>query len=185
MSNKNARIQWMHNRIAAGNYPNEYLLAEKFGISKRQAERDVRFIREELKAPIVYDAKHKGLYYNEEFSLPVTVTTDNDDDYAGITAKFTAAGRAASDETVVQLQIPYTAELEIKDKLAALELKNFVTSSKPRKNLYVCAFHSVELFLGIVMSLNADIKIISPKWLRDRAVSSAEKILRSNKEEEQ
>ena len=73
------------------------------------------------------------------------------------------------------------AELFIPDKLAALELRNFVTSSKPRKHLYICEFHSVELFLGIIMSLNAEIKIISPAWLRERAISSAEKILKSNK----
>lgn len=180
MSKRNKRIQWLHHRIAAGNHPNEYLLAEKFGISKRQAERDVRFMREELNAPIAYSPAHKGLYYKEEFSLPVTITADNDDDYSGITAKFTA-GQGMSDSTMVQLQIPYTAELEIPDKLAALELKGFVTSSKPRKNLYVCAFHSVELFLGIIMSLNSDIKIISPVWLRERAISSAEKILKNNK----
>lgn len=179
MNGRNARIQWLHNRIASGNYPNENLLAQKFGISRRQAERDVSYMKKELGAPVIYSPKHQGFEYSEEFSLPHTVTTGNDDDYSGITAKFTTRG--GNSETAVQLQIPYTAELYIPDKLAALELRNFVTFSKPRKHLYVCEFHSAELFLGLIMSLDSEIKIISPSWLRDRAVSSAEKILKNNK----
>ena len=181
MAKKNDRIQWLHNRIASGNYPNENLLAQKFGISRRQAERDVSYMKTELGAPIVYSPKDQGFYYSEEFKLPSTVTTGNDEDYSGITAKFTKELNTNSNNVAVQLQIPHIAELFIPDKLAALELRNFVTSSKPRKHLYICEFHSVELFLGIIMSLNAEIKIISPAWLRERAISSAEKILKSNK----
>ena len=180
MAKKNDRIQWLHNRIASGNYPNENLLAQKFGISRRQAERDVSFMKSELGAPIVYSPKDQGFYYSEEFKLPPTITSDNNEDYSGITAKFTKEF-SSGNNVAVQLQIPHIAELYIPDKLAALELRNFVTSAKPRKRLYVCEFHSVELFLGIIMSLNSEIKIISPAWLRERAISSAEKILKSNK----
>lgn len=180
MSQRNARIQWLHNRIASGNYPNENLLAEKFGVARRTAERDVNYMKNTLGAPMKYSPAHQGFCYAAEYSLPVTVTTANDDEYSGITAKFTA-GTVSKSNTIVQLQIPYTAELYIPDKLAALELKNFVIASKPRRHMYVCEFHSAELFLGIIMSLDAEIKVISPEWLRERAVSSAEKILKSNK----
>ena len=137
-------------------------------------------MREELGAPIAYDYNAKGFYYTGDFSLPATVTEGNDDDYAGITAKFRGTPAPASDNTV-QLQIPYIAEIETKDKLALLELKSFITSAEPRKHRYVCEFHSVELFLGVVMALGAEIRIVSPDWLRERAVTSAEKMLRANK----
>ncbi len=168
----------MHKRIASGNYPNESLLAERFEISKRTAERDINYMKNVLGAPMLYSPTHHGFTYSEKYNLPVNITTGNDDDYSGITAKFTAGETA--DDTIVQLQIPYTAELYVPDKLAAMELKNFVTSQRPRKNLYVCEFHSIELFLGIIMSLDSEIKILSPEWLRDRAVSAARKILDSN-----
>ena len=180
MSDRNRRIQWMHARIASGSFPNERRISEKFGVSERQARRDIAFMREGLGAPIAYDYTAKGFYYTGDFSLPSTATEGNDDDYAGITAKFRGTPAPASDNTV-QLQIPYIAEIETKDKLALLELKSFITSAEPRKHRYVCEFHSVELFLGVVMALGAEIRIVSPDWLRERAVTSAEKMLRANK----
>jgi hypothetical protein len=72
------------------------------------------------------------------------------------------------------------ASVEVKNKLGVLELKNFITAQKA-KNTYVCEFHSVELFLGVLISINADIKIISPDWLRSRAVESAQRIINNNK----
>ena len=180
MSEKNRRIRWMHARIAAGSFPNERRISEKFGVSERQARRDIAFMREELSAPIAYDYTAKGFYYTESFSLPPTVTDGNDDDYAGITAKF-RGNAAPSAGSNIQLQIPYIAEIETNDKLALLELKSFITSSNQRKHRYICEFHSVELFLGVVMALGAEIRIVSPDWLRDRAVSSAEKMLKANR----
>ncbi len=168
----------MHKRISSGNYPNEMHIAEKFGVTKRTAERDINYMKTALKAPLVYCPLHHGFKYEKKYSLPVNITTGNDDDYSGITAKFTLG--SSPSETTVQLQIPYTAELYIPDKLAAMELKNFVTAQRPRKHLYTCEFHSVELFLGIIMSLDAKIQILAPDWLRERAVSAARKILESN-----
>ena len=170
----------MHARIAAGSFPNERRVSEKFGISERQARRDIAFMREDLGAPIAYNYAAKGFYYTEDFSLPETITEGSDDDYSGITANFRKSGSSASG-SAVQLKIPYIAEIETKDKLALLELNSFITSSSPRKHRYVCEFHSVELFLGIVMALGAEIRIVSPEWLRERAVTSAEKMLKANK----
>ena len=39
--NANERIQWLHKRICDGRYPNAMRLSERFGISHRQAQRDV------------------------------------------------------------------------------------------------------------------------------------------------
>lgn len=182
MNKKNARIQWMHNRIASGNYPNENRLAEKFGVSRRTAERDIYYMKNTLEAPIAFSTKDQGFYYSEEYNLPLSITTGNDDEYAGIKAKFTI-GKVETDKTV-QLQIPYIAELYIPNKLAAMELKNFIVSSKRRKGIYVCEFHSAELFLGIIMSLDAEITVLSPEWLRKKIVSSAEKMLKANEHQD-
>lgn len=177
-NNKTARILWLHDRIISGNYPNAAHIADKFGVSLRQGQRDVEYMKERFGAPIEYDYIHRGFKYSEDFALPSHITDSNDEDFSGIAAKFSGK---AKQKNPVQLQIPYIAELEIPDKLAVLELKNMVIESHPRKHRYVCEFRSAELFIGIIMSMNTSIKIISPKWLRDRAVSSAEKILEANK----
>lgn len=180
MSNRNSRIQWMHARIASGSFPNERRISEKFGVSERQARRDIAFMRDELGAPIAYDYAAKGFYYTKSFNLPAMITDESADDYAGFTEKLSGNPEPAANSTV-QLRIPYIAEIETKDKLALLELKSFITSSSPRKHRYVCEFHSVELFLGVVMALGAEIRIVSPDWLRERAINSAEKMLKANK----
>lgn len=179
MTERSKRIRWTHTRIASGSFPNECRIAEKFGISERQARRDIAYMREKLGAPIEYDYAAKGFRYTAPFELPASVTESNDDEYVGLAAKL-RTGVTESIGGEVQLQIPYMAEIETRDKLALLELKSFITSSSPKKHRYVCEFHSVDLFLGIVMTLNAEIRIVSPDWIRERALSSAEKIIRAN-----
>ena len=175
----NKRIQWLHSKIADGSFPNASRLAEKFGVSHRQAQRDVDFLRNKLGAPIEYDAANRGFKYSAKFSLPYYVTSDNDDEYSGLSGRLGPA--PSTESTVIQLQIPYSAEIEVKNKLGVIELKNFITAQKS-KNRYLCEFHSVELFLGVLISINADIRIISPDWLRSRAVEAAQRIINNNKE---
>ncbi len=176
----NKRIQWLHSRISNGNFPNASRIAEKFGVSHRQAQRDVDFLRAKLGAPLEYDPAHRGFRYSKPFSLPLYITSDNDDEYSGFAGRLAPASRPA-ESTVVQMQIPYTAEIEVKNKLGVIELKNFI-SSQNAKNRYTCEFHSVELFLGVLISINADIKIISPEWLKKRAVEAAQRIIENNKD---
>ena len=80
----NNRIQWLHKKITEYSYPNAMRLAERFNVSHRQAQRDVDFLRKQLGAPIEYDAEHKGFYYTTDFSLPVLLTSDNDESYMGV-----------------------------------------------------------------------------------------------------
>ena len=56
----NNRIQWLHKRIADMRYPNANRLAERFGISHRQAQRDVEYLKNTLGAPLAYNAEHRG-----------------------------------------------------------------------------------------------------------------------------
>ena len=83
-SSAEERIRWLHKRITDGSYPNAVRLSERFGISRRQATRDVEYMRRELGAPVEYDPKRRGFYYSEAFSLPATINTAQADDYVGI-----------------------------------------------------------------------------------------------------
>ena len=184
------RIQWFHTTVQSGGFPNSALLCERFGISTAQAKRDIRFLRAALGAPLQYDALHRGYTYNKAFSLPVALATSNDENFSGLLVNagdelFQDTAVDHADMTVLQLQIPYTAVLEIRDKLAVAELKAYIrhakdSSGKLQKNCYKCEFHSVERFLGSLLSVDADIRIVSPDWLREKLVCAAERIIRIN-----
>ena len=188
----NKRIQWFHKTASSGGYPNTTLLCERFHISLSQAKRDIHFLKETLNAPLAYNAAQRGYYYAAPYSLPVAVTATNDEAFSGLLATAGPADNPAlefcadhADVTFLQLQIPYTAILEIPDKLAVAELKSYIhhaerASKELRKNCYKCEFHSVERFLGILLSIDADVRIVSPKWLREKLVASADRILRMN-----
>ena len=110
--------------------------------------------------------------------MPVLFTSDNDDAY--IPEVFKAERRSlAADESIIQMQIPYSATVEIKNKLTALELSAYIVAKETRDR-YVCEFHSIEKFLGLLLSLEADFRIIEPYWLRERIVRSARRVLGNN-----
>lgn len=70
MSNMH-RIMWFDKHIKAEKFPNRKNLAEKFEISIRQAQRDIDYLKDSLDAPLNYDAKERGYYYEDEtFTLP-------------------------------------------------------------------------------------------------------------------
>ncbi len=172
----NDRIQWFHKRTADMRYPNANRLAERFGISHRQAQRDVDYLKNTLGAPLAYNAEHRGFYYAAEYSLPTYTSDANETDFV---AAVTGNDAVAATREIVQMQIPYTAVLKIPDKLTQLELKQFIVGEESRGN-YICEFHSVELFLGVIFSTEADITILKPDWLRERLVRSAQRVLGCN-----
>lgn len=171
-----SRIQWLHKYIANGRYPNASRLAERFGISHRQAQRDVDMLRTEYGAPLAYSALHRGFYYTEEYALPSYRTNANAMDYM---EAVTGQRNYAAKQEILQMQIPYSAVLRIPDKLTRLELAQFIVGEESRGN-YVCEFHSVEMFLSLIFASEAEITIIKPEWLRRRLVQSAERVLRNN-----
>ena len=77
------------------------------------------------------------------------------------------------------MQIPYSATVEIKNKLTALELSTYIVAKEARDR-YVCEFHSIEKFIGILLSLDADFRLIEPYWLRERIVRAARRVLENN-----
>ena len=65
------RYLWFHERLRAKKYPKIGDLAEKFEISRRQAAREIEFMRLFLGAPIAYSGERGGYFYSEDnFQFP-------------------------------------------------------------------------------------------------------------------
>ncbi len=174
----NNRIQWFHKRIVDMHYPNAGHIAERFSISHRQAQRDLDFLRNTLGAPLAYHAGRRGFYYTEAFSLPTYTATANDMDTVAV---LTGDDGYAAEQEILQMQIPYTAMLRISDKLTRLELRRFIVA-EPARDTCMCEFHSVELFMGVLFALSADIEVLEPIWLRERLQQAAKQILKNHPE---
>jgi predicted DNA-binding transcriptional regulator YafY len=66
------RFIWFDTRVRAGKHPNATLLAAKFEISPKTAQRDIEFMRYRLRCPLEYDSRKRGYYYEDgTFSLPM------------------------------------------------------------------------------------------------------------------
>lgn len=65
------RYLYLHDRLKGKKYPKIGDLADKFEISRRQAAREIEFMRLFLGAPIEYSAERGGYFYaNDNFQLP-------------------------------------------------------------------------------------------------------------------
>ena len=177
----NDRIQWFHKKIAANCYPNAAHLSERFEISHRQAQRDVDYLRRELNAPLAYCSHKKGYYYKDEYVLPLMLESENDADYQAVISGLQAFNDITAARSVIQMQLPYSAVLEITDKMTVMNLRGFIVGEEPHHR-YRCEFPSVELFLGIIVSVDADIRILSPDWLRVKMIDFAKRLLERNLE---
>ena len=60
-----ARLQQLHEEISSGHCPSVQDLAASAGRTTRTIKRDVKALREDFKAPLVYDRQHKGFRYAE------------------------------------------------------------------------------------------------------------------------
>ncbi|MEK4516582.1 WYL domain-containing protein [Paenibacillus sp. FSL H8-0122] len=73
------RIQWFDQQVRQLAYPNSSKLAEQFEISGRQAQRDIEYLTESLRAPLRYVAKQRGyIYEDNSFVLPHLYITDEE-----------------------------------------------------------------------------------------------------------
>jgi predicted DNA-binding transcriptional regulator YafY len=170
------RIRWLHKRIKDGYFPNAKRLAERFGISQRQAQRDVDHLRTELGAPLEFCRLRKGYRYTDDFELGASIEQGDSDDYVDLFA----AAEAGENDEAVQMSIPYTAVLEVSDKLAALGLGRFVKSRAAGSNRYNCEFHNVGFFLGALLAAEAKITVVEPTWLRERLCDALERLAEAN-----
>ena len=144
----NERIQWLHKKICEEAYPSAVDLANKFSISRRQAQRDVDKLKNELGAPINYSYTYNGYYYSKEFSLPYMQAVENDSDLHDVISSMRELEAAKAERGMLQLQLPYTAVLHIPDRTTVVELRSLIIEDLPQRN-YRCEFQSIELFLGI------------------------------------
>lgn len=175
----NDRIQWLHKMITDNCYPNSHDVAERFGISPRQAQRDIEHMRTVLGAPLVYSPAHRGYRYEEPFILPSMLSTENQSDYSSVLSGLREFNDSSARVSVVQMQLPYSAVLEIHDKITVMNLHSFIVGEEAHHR-YRCEFPSIELFLGVIISTGAEIRILSPEWLRDKLVEFAQKIIECN-----
>ncbi|MCR8643498.1 hypothetical protein NV379_12625 [Paenibacillus sp. N1-5-1-14] len=75
------RIQWIDVAIRRGKFPNVEAIQTQFEISRRQAMRDIEYMRDSLGAPIAYCSKNKGYYYEDEtFVVPSPQITESEQD---------------------------------------------------------------------------------------------------------
>ena len=105
--------------------------------------------------------------------------TTNDADYRDVLMGLKDFNDRAAAQSFIQMQLPYTALLEINDKMTVMNLRSIIVGEEPHHR-YRCEFPSIELFLGIIMSTGADIRVIEPDWLRARLVKFAKRVLECN-----
>ena len=177
----NNRLQWLHKKICEEAYPSAIDLSNKFSISRRQAQRDIDKLKTQLGAPIIYSHTHGGYYYSENFTLPYMQEFENDSDLHDVINSMREIEITKAERGTLQLQLPYTAVLHIPDRTVVLELRSLITEDLPQKN-YRCEFQSIELFLGILISSGANIKIIEPDWLRQRLIKLSKNAINNNEE---
>jgi len=65
------RIQTIDHRIRAGKFPNAETLAVELEVNARTIQRDIEFMRDQLRAPLDFCRQHNGYRYTEPtFNLP-------------------------------------------------------------------------------------------------------------------
>jgi predicted DNA-binding transcriptional regulator YafY len=70
------RIYEIHAAICSGGYPNCSKLADQLGVQRKTIQRDITFMRDELRLPIQYEDTLHGYFYEQDVSdFPVFQTT--------------------------------------------------------------------------------------------------------------
>jgi predicted DNA-binding transcriptional regulator YafY len=65
------RFSWLDRELRSGRFPNAAGLAERFELSRKQAQRTIDHLRDRFGAPLDYDARHRGYRYRDDsFELP-------------------------------------------------------------------------------------------------------------------
>ncbi len=64
------RVFYFHREILKGNYPNARTLSDQFETSLATSRRDINYLRDRLGAPLSFNGKNNGFYYQQGFHLP-------------------------------------------------------------------------------------------------------------------
>ncbi len=175
----NTRIQWFHKTVSDGAYPNANRMAERFAISHRQAQRDIDFLRTTMKAPLAYDSNRKGFYYTEPYSLPILLISSNDTVFLDDKGRLSDTEGYNEGASVVQMQLPFNATIQLEDKLAAVEMASYIVD-KEGAHQYKCEFHSVKRFLASLVVAAPTARILEPDWLRTQMLELVKNVAAAN-----
>lgn len=73
------RLLFIDRKIREGCYPNCVSLGKEWEVSAKTVQRDIDYLRDELDAPLAYDALKHGYYYTEpSYSLPAISVSESD-----------------------------------------------------------------------------------------------------------
>ncbi|MFA6960861.1 MAG: WYL domain-containing protein [Opitutaceae bacterium] len=86
-----ARLFELHNRLCAGHTVNAVALSAETEFSARTIKRDIEFLRDRCKAPVVWDAKLKSYRYTAPFDLASGLRLDAEEALAVVLAGNTFA----------------------------------------------------------------------------------------------
>ncbi len=82
------RILEIDKNISLGKFPNSVSLADQLEVSKLTIKRDIEYMRDLFNAPILYDKKNNGYYYeNTTFRLPAMFATEDEINSGAIALK--------------------------------------------------------------------------------------------------
>ncbi len=82
------RLIEIDNEISSGLYPNSTTLSQKYEVSILTIKRDIEYMRNMFNAPILYDKKNNGYYYeNPTFRLPAMFATEDEINSGAIALK--------------------------------------------------------------------------------------------------
>ena len=73
------RLLFIDRKIKEGRYPNCSGMALEWEVSRKTVQRDIDYLRDDLDAPVAYDALKHGYYYTEpSYSLPAISVSESD-----------------------------------------------------------------------------------------------------------
>ncbi|NLG83897.1 MAG: hypothetical protein GX493_04655 [Firmicutes bacterium] len=203
------RLQWIDARIRAGEYPNTRQLAERFEISRCQAQRDFNYLRDSLGAPLAYSAKHRGFYYETEaYVLPgpyITPAqkfllnrmasyyaqaaqgfTEGHPVYREMAALFRRLGggeeAAPVPEAHAGTSVPYRTILRPASPRFNPRPSSLAPYERGRdeEGRIICEFHDPRAFLGALLATGQAHRIEWPDWLRQAFLALLKQLLVAN-----
>ena len=83
------------------------------------------------------------------------------------------------DADELQLRLPYSAQLKIKDKLTLMNLRRFIVDREAR-DIYNFEFYNVDHFISLIFVSGVDVTIIKPEWLKEKVVELSKRVLKNN-----
>lgn len=198
------RLQWIDERIRHQLYPNINQIVERFEISRRQALRDIEYLRDSLGAPIEFHPQKKGYFYtNHSFTVPTQrITADQRELLACLSTHY--EGLASRDyrnsevfsalaHLLVRLSgkeiVPINKAFHLRDDVvpfyAILQAGGGRPASIPHSlqpyyrgtndlQQDIVEFYDSHEFLPALLASGVAYRIVYPRWLKNKLVTYLE-----------